>query len=176
MTETALLVLGGLGLALLLVLRLGRRQQTAPTDRAQAIQPPVPEGLILQAQPVLTETEASFYNLLRLAVQDQYLVFAQVPLWCLVDIGGSDRATRTAFLNRIALKRVDFLLLHPGTLTVAKVVELDDQTRTTPQKRERDRLVEGILQKAGLELVRLDARMAYTVPALAELLGTAEEG
>src|SRR5690348_5115767 len=46
----------------------------------------IPPGLELTAQPFMTTSEAAFYNVLRLTVQDEYLLFAQVPLWSLVNI------------------------------------------------------------------------------------------
>src|SRR5688500_4066564 len=106
-----LFVVGGLILAALLWMgttRIGRTRRTG--DEATLI----PAGVSLTAQPLLTNAEASFYNVLRLAVQDEYLVFAQIPLWCLVDVTASTRQARHAFLSQIALKRVDFVLVHPG--------------------------------------------------------------
>lgn len=130
----------------------------------------IPREVSIRTQPLLTDVEALFYNLLRLAVQDQYLLFAQVPLWCVVDVTAKDRKDRAAFFNRIALKRVDFVLVHPGTLTVAKVIELEDQARTSPKKQIRDRLVDAVLSAAEVELIRLDAQSQYTIPQLVELL------
>ncbi|MBI4401814.1 MAG: DUF2726 domain-containing protein [Nitrospirae bacterium] len=125
----------------------------------------------LHAQPLLTKEEAAFYNLLRLAVQDRYLLFAQVPVWCLVEVRAADRQARAAFLNKIALRRVDFVLVHPGTLAVEKVIELDDPSQASPQRQARNRLIEAVFTKAGITLVRLKAREPYTVPRLAALLG-----
>lgn len=152
-----------------LVLKRGLRREVTrdvPPRRDETI----PAGVSIQRQPVLTEVEALFYNSVRLAVQDQYLLFAQVPLWCLVEVIAEDRKARAAFLNRIALKRVDFVLVHPGTLTVAKVIELEDRANPSPQKQMRDRLVEAVFQAADVELIRLDAHNRYTVPQLATLL------
>lgn len=137
--------------------------------------PLVPSGLQLEAQPVLTEAEAAFYNLLRLAVQDQYLVFAQIPVWCLLTVNAGDRKARAALMSRIALKRVDFVLVHPGTLRTAKVVELEGSSDPSPQKRERNRLIEEVLKQADIELLRVTAPGSQTVPELAALLGMASE-
>jgi hypothetical protein len=132
--------------------------------------PFIPSGVTVEAQPVLTEAEAAFYNLLRLAVQDRYLVFAQIPVWCLLTVKASDRKARAAFMNRIALKRVDFVLVHPGTLRVAKVVELEDPSESSPQKLERNRLIDEVLKQADIEPVRVTSQGSHTVPELAALL------
>src|SRR5262249_43288808 len=62
----------------------------------------------LQSQPLLTETELFRYMLMRMAVQDQYLVFPQVPLWSIVRVETGGPA-RSEVLQRIGLKRLDFV-------------------------------------------------------------------
>jgi len=130
----------------------------------------LPRGLTLVAQPFMSPGEAAFYNVLRLAVQDEYLLFAQVPLWCLVEMQAARPDLRSSFLRQIALKRVDFVLVHPGSLTVAKVVELDDPENTSPQRQLRNRLVEETLRAARIEIVRLRAGAVYTIAELAHAL------
>lgn len=125
----------------------------------------------LRAQPLMTQEEAAFYNLLKLTVQDRYLVFAQVPVWCLVDVHAKDPNARTAFLNQIALRRVDFVLVHPGTLATEKIVELDDPTAPPAQKEARNRLIDSVFKEAGIPLVRLRNPGSLTVPELAAALG-----
>lgn len=161
-----------IGLILLLVGFLGLARYRQNRFRHE-LSPLIPPGVLIESQPVLTEAEAGFYNLLRLAVQDRYLVFAQVPLWCLLTVKTGDRKARAAVMNRIALKRVDFVLVHPGTLRVAKVVELEDASEPPPQKLERNRLIEEMLKQAGIEVVRV--RGAQTVPELARLLDAAPD-
>ena len=73
-------------------------------------------------------------------------------------------------LGKLALKRANFVLVHPGTRIVVKVVELDEPL-SSPQRRERDRLVEQVLQAAGIAVIRLKTQKSYTVPALSSLLG-----
>ena len=128
-------------------------------------------GVSLHAQPLLTKDEAAFYNLLKLTVQDRYLVFAQVPVWCLVDVQAKDPKARSAFLNQIALRRVDFALIHPGTLATFKIIELDDPAVPPAQKEGRNKLIAGVFKEAGIALVRLQNPGAYTAPTLAAALG-----
>ena len=125
----------------------------------------------VHAQPLLTKDEAAFYNLLRLTVQDRYLVFAQVPVWCLVDVQSHDAKARAAFLEKIALRRVDFALVHPGTLAVFKVIELDDPTIPPFQKTARNALIDAVFKEAGIGLIRLENPGSYTALKLASALG-----
>jgi hypothetical protein len=132
----------------------------------------IPAGVSVSARPVLTPTEAEFYNLLKLTVQDRYLLLAQVPIWCLVEVRSDDETLRRSLLGKIALKRVDFVLIHPGTLAVAKVVELKPAA-ISPKQLSRDRLVEAVFKQAGIEQVHVPpkAGSGYTMPMLANLLG-----
>jgi hypothetical protein len=129
----------------------------------------IPAGLELTAQPFMTKAEAAFYNVLRLAVQDEYLLFAQVPLWCLVNLHAANPKTRVKFLGQIALKRIDFVLVHPGTLTVAKAIEMEEDPPST-QRQVRNQLVEDTLKAVGIDVVRLTLNRIYTIPDLAAAL------
>jgi hypothetical protein len=130
-------------------------------------------SISIRSQPLLTKDEAAFYNLLRLTVQDQYLVFAQVPVWCLVDVQSKDHKARTTLLNTIALRRVDFALVHPGTLATVTIIELDDPAIPPAQKERRNKLIDGVFKEAGIALVRLQNPGSYTAPTLAAALGLA---
>ena len=169
------------GSGLILILRFGppllRKRPSpvgAPAPKPREA-PIIPSDILLQAQPLLTQTEAALYNLLCLAVKEHFLVFAQVPLWCLVDIRAGNRASRSAFLQQVAFKRAQFVVVHPGTLRVERVVELDDPADLSPQKQARDRLFDAIFRQARIPVVRLDTQQEYTVAVLAGLLGVVPE-
>jgi hypothetical protein len=125
----------------------------------------------IRSQPLLTKDEAAFYNLLKLTVEDRYLVLAQVPVWCLVDVHAKDPKARAKFLNTIALRRVDFVLVHPGTLATEKIIELDDPVLPAAQTEGRNKLIDGVFKEAGIALVRLQNPGSYTAPTLAAALG-----
>lgn len=160
------LALGGLLLVLLLwwttilLTKLSARKSARST---------IPPGLTLTAPPFMSKPEAAFYNVLRLAVQDEYLLFAQVPLWSLIEVAAEEPSERLAFLGQIALKRVDFVLVHPGTLTVAKVIEMEEPSPSS-SRQTRNQLVEETLKTAGIELLRLPMTRSYTITELASAL------
>jgi hypothetical protein len=161
------LAFGGLLVVLLLwwATILLTKLSTGKADRQTSI----PAGLELTAQPFMTKAEAAFYNVLRLTVQDEYLLFAQVPLWCLVNVNATNPKTRVRFLGQIALKRIDFVLVHPGTLTVAKVIEMEEDPAST-HRQARNQLVEDTLKAAGIDVLRLTLNRIYTIPDLASAL------
>lgn len=165
------------GVGLLLIFKRNGSAKTKPTaapnirtktsDRMSGI----PPGVRVAPQPLLTDAEAALYNLMRIAVQEEFLIFAQVPIWCLVDIKADDQHERHALLKEIAFRRIQFVLVHPGTLQVSKIVEIDDQKDTSPQKEARDRLLDDIFGRAKIPMIRLDKDMEYSVAVLAGLLG-----
>lgn len=151
--------------ALLLLLWKG----TPSSGRAKAQSSVFPTGARVTPAPLLTEQEVLLYNLLRLAVQDQYLVFSQVPLWAFVHIEAIGEIRSQAF-RQIALKRVAFVLVHPGSRQVEQVVQVEDLA-SRGSLGDRQRVIESVLDAAGIKLVTLRLQKSYTVPALAALLG-----
>lgn len=133
----------------------------------------LPPDTVITADPVFTDTELSLYNLLQMAVQDRYLVLAQIPLWACVSVETPEKA-RSKLLNHLALKRVDFALVHPGTRHVEQVVQIDDAS-PDPAQVERQRVVESVLDAAGIKLVQVRSKKSYTVPELTALLGLASD-
>lgn len=133
----------------------------------------MPPQVTLQPQPLLTDTELFLYNLMRLVVQDQYLVFTQVPLWSIVHVE-AEGPTRSDLLQRIALKRLDFVLVHPGSRLVEQVVQLEDDQPSHSRQGDRQEIVKAVVESAGIRFTTLPAHTSYTIPQLAALLGLSD--
>lgn len=150
-----------------LVLLLWKRSPSSGRVKDQG--PVFPAGTKVTPAPLLTEQEVLLYNLIRLAVQDRYLVFSQVPLWAFVRIEAVGEVRAQAF-RQIALKRVAFVLVHPGTRQVEQAVQVEDIASRSGQESQQ-RVIESVLDAAGIKLVTLRVQKSYTVVALASLLG-----
>ncbi|HKQ33933.1 MAG TPA: DUF2726 domain-containing protein [Nitrospiraceae bacterium] len=163
----------GLAIALLafLVWRLRVSSTNMSVKKETFVLPP---NVTLRPQPLLTDAELLLYNLVRLAVEDHYLVFARVPLWSVISVEAEGK-TRTQVLRQIALKQLDFVLVHPGTKAAEQVVLLEEGFPPQPHELTRRQEVQSILQAAGITLTTLNTRTSYTVPQLAQLLGV-EDG
>lgn len=133
----------------------------------------MPPDVLIKTRPLLTDTELHLYNLLRMAVQDHYLIFTRVPLWCLLEVEGERRSQREA-LRHLALKTADFALVHPGSRAIEQVVQVEtsdgDDTRAEGKRRE----VQAALQAAGVRVTTLTSAGRYSVQQLAQLLGVEE--
>jgi hypothetical protein len=171
MMETVLLATAAVVLTVLWWI-VAASPKTGKTD-GEASSSALPSGVVITSVPLLTETEIILYNLMQMAVQDHYLVLAQVPLWSFVSVETMGKA-RSQVLNRIALKRVDFVLVHPGSRQVEQVVQIEEAS-SHPHQLERQRVVESVLDAAGIKLVKLRSQKAYTIPDLATLFGLAAE-
>lgn len=156
----------GIGIALLVHRLFAVPHQTKARTGPFALPPHV----TLHPQPLLTDTELLLYNLIRLAVQDQYLVFTQVPLWSVVSVEAEGSA-RSELLQRMALKRIDFVLVHPGSRVVEQVVQLEEAQSSYSDKGDRQEIIKSVVESAGIRFTTLPPHTSYTIPLLATLLG-----
>ena len=114
------------------------------------------------------------YNLIKLAVQDQYLVLAKLPVLSLVTITEEETTTRQAVLRTIARIRLDVALVHPGTLLPEKVLMFSSDTEKILRSKAQ-KLAKEVLEASGIEVFSLDLRRRYTVTELVGLLGLQED-
>lgn len=110
--------------------------------------------------------ERSFYEALRLAVNEELHIFAKVRLCDLVDIPkGTEK--RQSHFNRIQSKHVDFVLCDRRDVCPVLAIELDDSSHQRAARQSRDHFVESALEAAGLPLLRIRAARGYSVPEIA---------
>ena len=134
----------------------------------------LPLGVVLRSQPLLGERELLLYNLIRLAVEDRYLVFAQVPLWSFLAVEAEGEA-RVEVLRHLALKRADLALVHPGSRRVEQVVQFEaGEPASDPAAARPSREVQRMLHAAGIRVTTLNVQPAYTVQELERILGMSD--
>ena len=164
-----------IGLAIAILAFLVWRRRASSTAGPVAKEPFVlPPGVTLRPQPLLTDSDLLLYNLIRLAVEDHYLVFARVPLWSVVSVEAEGTA-RSQVLRQIALKQLDFVLVHPGTKAAEQVVLLEEGSPPQPHEINRRRELQSVLQAAGITLTTLKPHTSYTVPQLAQIFGVGDD-
>lgn len=133
----------------------------------------LPSDVRLEPQPLLTDQELLLYNLIRLAVEDRYLVFARVPLRCVLHVEAQG-PSRLQVLRWLALKHVDFVLVHPGSRMVEQVVQLDEGQTAEATERAIRREIQAMVQAAGIRLTTVTANVRYNVQQLAAMLEVCE--
>jgi len=112
---------------------------------------------------LLTGAERSFYGVLQQATASDYRVFAKVRLADIVrPVKNLNRSRWQSDFNRITGKHVDFVLCDSELLSVIAVIELDDRTHERIERGIRDNLVDTALAGAGIPVLRVPARQAYS--------------
>jgi len=150
-------------------LRKTRRRKKRTTPFA------VPPGVTIESTRLLEEEEVALYSLLQMAVQERYLVFSQVPLWSFVEVE-AEATVRSDLLREIALKRVDFALVHPGSCRVEWVVQIEREPSQPHHDARQQHVIESVLDAAGIKLTKVQPKKSHTLPDLTARLGiTAEE-
>ncbi|MDF0645615.1 MAG: DUF2726 domain-containing protein [Nitrospira sp.] len=134
----------------------------------------LPTGVILEPQPPLSDKDLQLYNLLRMAAQDRYIVLARVPLMCVVRVQAGATG-RVQMLRRLALKNLDFVLIHPGSRLVEHVVQVESDQQSDPREAEKRQDIRRIVQAAGINLVVLEMDRFYSVQQLGDMLGIGGE-
>jgi very-short-patch-repair endonuclease len=130
---------------------------------------PIADAAYEAAPALLTPAERSFFGVLQQAVATDYQIFAKVRL---ADIVRPARplagARRQAAFNRISAKHADFVLCESQTLRVVGVIELDDSSHARSSRQARDGFVDSALAAAGIGILRVSARQAYSPAQLRE--------
>lgn len=114
-------------------------------------------------QNFLTPAEQSFLASLKTFAGEQYVICPKVRLSDVVFVRkGTGAKERQTILNRINRKHIDFLLLSTSTLQPVLAIELDDSSHQNASSRARDLVKDKALADAGLKVVRVPARSAYS--------------
>jgi len=116
---------------------------------------------------LFTAAETAFLQVLESVLPPGVRVFGKVRLEDFLGVKpGLDRREAQAARNRINRKHVDFLLVRTGTLAPVAGIELDDRSHETEDRRVRDRLVDAAFASAGLPLLHVPVRAAYSAAEL----------
>ena len=95
---------------------------------------------------LITKMECSFFAAIRMALPAEFYIFPQINLASFIERTDDARYHNELFRN------VDFLVtdnnFHP-----LLVVEINDQTHLTPERKERDEKVKKICEEAGIPIV-----------------------
>ena len=114
---------------------------------------------------MLTAVELAFYNVLKEAVDDRFVILLKVGLSDLCEI--TSREVNQAAFNRISSKHVDFVLCDPVTLAPVVAIELDDSTHYRRDRADRDAFVDKLFRTIGVALIRHRVQARYDADALA---------
>lgn len=116
----------------------------------------------------LSPAESSFLAALRVAVAEEYEIFAKVRLLDVLSVKAGEG--RQAAFNRVQAKHLDFLLCDRMTSRPVLALELDDSSHQRPERRVRDAFLEEALEVIGLPALRCPVTRGYDPRELARLI------
>ncbi|HEX9016592.1 MAG TPA: DUF2726 domain-containing protein, partial [Chloroflexota bacterium] len=118
----------------------------------------------------LSPAERSFYGVLRtLAGQRGWDVFAKIRLEDIVEVRKGTEKLQ-AHRNRIKSRHVDFLLCDQETVAPLLAVELNDASHASERRQERDAFLNDALSAAGIALLTVPAKSAYSPADLGRMV------
>ncbi|MDQ3440889.1 MAG: DUF2726 domain-containing protein [Planctomycetota bacterium] len=123
-----------------------------------------------RAPHLLSSGERALWYPLYRAVQGKYRIFCKVRLADVVRCPAANREEQRWF-RKIGRFHVDFVLCEPQTTAPLLVIELDDQSHHSKQRRARDRFKDAVLGAARVPIYRVRAQQAYDPLELAATVG-----
>lgn len=131
-----------------------RSKEDEELDKAKVQQLPI-QGAYQRAW-LFTYNEKDAYNKLKpIADELGYTVFAKVRLLDLLEPVKGNPKYKTYFY-KIQAKHVDFVLCDKK-LVARYIIELDDGSHDTAERRERDKFVNEVVQSVGYQIIRVRA-------------------
>ncbi len=133
-------------------------------DRAlEADEPTKTQELAYQKKHyLLTISERSFFEVLRLIVGERFYIFPQVNLDKLVHVA-AHTGRYFSYFQRMNKYSVDLVICDKKDLCPLLAIELDDASHNFAKRQERDLKIGVILEEAGLPLLRIPRQNSYTV-------------
>ncbi len=104
---------------------------------------------------LVSKPEHEFFDVLVASVGDLHYVFPQIHLATILDHKINGQKNNAAF-RHINGKSVDYVLCDKATIKPLLAIELDDRSHEYKNRKDRDKIVEGILKEAGLPLLRFE--------------------
>ncbi len=120
-----------------------------------------------RTQFVLTRGERAFWEPLRLAVGESFLILCKVRLWDVAAVP-DHRADSHRRFHDVDGFHVDFVLCDRMTTEPLLVLELDDRSHGETKNVHSDRFKDAVLKAAGLPVYRVACQQAYAPSELRE--------
>lgn len=115
---------------------------------------------------LITKSEQEFYTAIKAAIPENYCVFPQINLAAFIE-----RTDNSRFHNEL-FRNVDFLITD-SEYTPKLVIEINDQTHLSSERKERDEKVCNICEEAGIPIIKLWTSYGVKQEYIKERIGEA---
>lgn len=100
-----------------------------------------------------TKRELYFYKILKpIAEKYNLIIFSKTRVADILEVSQTDK--RQIWLNKITSKHIDFLLCSNDVCTPKILIELDDSSHDSTERRQRDLFIEKAMETAEIPLLR----------------------
>ena len=120
---------------------------------------------------LLSPAELAFYNVLKIATRDRFVILLKVGLSDLCEV--TNRHVNQAAFNRVQSKHVDFVLCDRVTFAPVVAIELDDSTHYRRERADRDAFVNQLFRVIGVALIHHRVQAGYDPEAIARWIDAA---
>ena len=119
------------------------------------------------APALLTPAERSFFEILKLAVGEDFALFSKVRLADVIVVRpGVPPKQRLGAFSRISSKHLDFVVCNPETYEILGVIELDDRSHRESSRVRRDAFLDSALSAAQIPILHVPAQRQYSATKL----------
>ena len=118
---------------------------------------------------LLSPAEVNFFRVLSQIIGDEYLITFKVRLADIMSVRPGTKERQTA-QNKINCKHVDFLICDKTDLSAKFAIELDDSSHALPSRLDRDDFLNDAFEAAGIPLLRVPVKRAYSTDELSEII------
>lgn len=145
-------------------------QDIAYEPTADYINPKEPEKLPYQSNPkcyFFNIAERNLYDILKLILKDNYVIFSKVKLIDLLKIEATGK-TYWRYKGKIQQKHLDFVICDKDKFTVQLAIELDGSIHERPWIKRKDKFKDEVMETIGIPLLRIKAKQSYNLNELKE--------
>lgn len=109
---------------------------------------------------LFSEAEKKFYDVLKVVLKENYLIFAKVRVADLIYYP-SRRGKWQSNFNRIKAKHVDFVICDKFKISPILVIELDDSSHNRYDRQKRDNFIDQAFNVAQLPILHIKNSYQY---------------
>lgn len=120
--------------------------------------------------------ERNFLAVLEIALEGRARVYGKVRMEDIVAVAGASGSKRMSARGRIKSSHIDFVLCDPVSSSFLAAIELDDRSHLSTKAIELDEFKNQCFQKAGIPLLRFNAKHGYTMQEIRHRLPPALSG
>jgi Protein of unknown function (DUF2726) len=117
-----------------------------------------------KSRSLFSPAERSFFGVLQQAVGEHAAIFGKVRVSDVVKPRtGLHRSVWRSAFKRISGKNFDFLLCDKEKLSVLCAIELDDGSRQSKSRHQRDEFLKGVCAAGYVPLIQVPAKSGYAI-------------